>query len=375
MTGRDLLAAAKRSLGYDISRDVLKSFREEGLVPRPEGRGPAAAYPPGTLQQLIAVSRRHTRERRYHELRLEVWWAGHWVQNEKLRLSLAKILDDGVADIRQAHEQNPSPFDAAEAIMSEMGRPSKSRSPVTRLLLTRVDRDELNLRTALHTFFVFALGGEPEWDTLDVGLDEPSPLDLLMKVCGFDRVTTDLLANGQPLIRELPDLPALLTELRNAGILDFLHPGDTMRDIPEPELEIARIRARQLWNEFANAVDLLEYRHGRDVSGLGAVTALRRHDWNWTRLGLVRYYCLASRVVSDDATDTFLSQIGSSRAQVAAALAVTREFPGFKPFLSVGGERRLQALPVEEREHISATLTNYLSQHGELERALKLEYD
>jgi hypothetical protein len=217
------------------------------------------------------------------------------------------------------------------------------------------------------------LGGEPEWETVDVELNqpEPSPLELLRRAFGFHRMASHHLDSGESLVTEMPDPRQVLQELRNADVLNFVRPGTVIRSASDVDLEVARNRARGFWDTYADAVELLEYQHGRDAAGLGLVTAARRRDLNWGRLFLVRYCLLLPRLANQDATDRFLEQIGSHRDKVAAALTVTREFPGYKPFLTAGGEQRLAELPTEERTHITETLTKYLNANPGLQRHLK----
>jgi hypothetical protein len=375
LTRRELVAAAKRELVYGVTPDVFKAFREHGLVPRPAGRGPTALYPPGTLRQLIAVARLHENERRYDDLRLEVWWDGYWVEPERLRRTLAKILDDGVADLRAIRRQYPDPFDAAEAALHDTTSAAQPRSPVIRLMLSRMRRDETDLQTALHTLLVFAFGGEPEWETLDVDLEdpEPSPLELLTKMVGFARLVTDPVNRGEPLLTEIPDLRSELEDLRSAGILDIERPGRVMLGISDVDLEIARLRTRGFWDVLADAAQLIEYQHGRDTGGLGVLTVVRRRGLNWSRVFLVRYCLLIPALGTDAATDMLLAALGTKRSQFAAALTVVEAFPGYKPLLAAGGQQRLLKLPREEREHIAATLMNYLHEHPEVRRELEIQ--
>jgi hypothetical protein len=319
------------------------------------------------LNQLVAVARLHRDERRYNELRLEAWWSGLWVRPDQLRETLAGILDAGVADVRLVREQHPDPFDAAEAVVAQVVSPSRSRSPLTRLLLSRMRRDEPNMRTAVHAFYKFAFGGEPDWETLDVGLDQPEPwpVELVTQAMGLDRMASDNLDSGERLITERPDPREVLRQLRDADVLNFVRPGTVIRSASDLDLEVARIRARGFWDAFADTVELLEYHHGGDIAGLGGVTAARRRDWNWGRLFLVRYCLLLPRLANEDATDVFLKQIGSQRDKVAAALTVTKQFPGYKPFLTIGREERLAALPPEEREQVTETVHTYIESHPE----------
>src|SRR2546423_125292 len=106
LTPKALLEAARLE-GYRVSNDQRKRWAREGLLPHPVQdhvrgiRGSESRYPPGTLEQLVAVARLHRSERRFDELRLDLWWEGYWVEPDRLRASLAGLLDDAVAEFRE----------------------------------------------------------------------------------------------------------------------------------------------------------------------------------------------------------------------------------------------------------------------------------
>jgi len=290
MTRAELLTAARRALGYEIKPDQFKAFREQGLIQRPDARKAGRpTYPAGTLRQVIEVSRLHERERRFDELRILAFWEGHWVDLEPLVRSLAKILEDALAGIREVRARYPAPEDAAEALLSLPRNVHASRSPAVRLALYRMGRSDADLRSALHVFLVLAFGGDPIWHVEDVGLDhkEESPLELVKKLTGANKRAVALqrigLDEGDPV--------AMLTELRDADILDLEDPGRAFRTATQSDLQLARdhLRACETLEDLAL---LAEIRHGRDTIGLGTFRVHKR-DAYFTMAWRLRFWRLA----------------------------------------------------------------------------------
>lgn len=382
LTKQQLLPAAARA-GLKVSADQLKRWCREGLLPRPSQRhlpgrrGSESIYPPGTLRQLVAVAELHANERRFDELRFDVWWAGHWVQETHLRSSLVALLEDPLEEIREVRRMYSDPVEAANQLF-ERATPAAGRSPVTRLLRRRVGGREDDLISAMHPLLVLALGGDPIWDVPDVAVDvpEPSPLALFARAVGFDRASSDRLDTGEPWLATPPDLVDHLTTLRDAGAFELEHPGQIIEAATWASLELARQHARFFTEQLSAVAAAVEYRFGRDAAGLGLFSAMRRSDLRWFRALFVRLWVIAPTLPSLDA-DSPLREVEAAvedqLPQIEAALELANAFPGYKPFFKPGGERLLSELPLEEREVIQKTLTTYIAQHPHLQDALPVE--
>ena len=208
LTGTQLIAAARRA-GYKMDEHKLKRLRDGGLIPRPDPRpksgtvGIPQIYPPGTLEQLLAVCELRKQAWNFDELRVLVWWKGRWIDHTRLRPSLKALIEehDGVKLLRAAYEEaDGDPFEAAHRVLERQVDDGDERHPIVRLFLRRLGGNRADLYTVTYTWLVLAFGGEPEWDSTDVGLDDPatgkhlveaSPRELVERVMEIDRALSD----------------------------------------------------------------------------------------------------------------------------------------------------------------------------------------
>jgi hypothetical protein len=144
LTKPELLQALKEA-GYASSAEQLKTYRREGVLwaPRrvwtPGCAGSESRYPDGTLQQLITVREYNERERRYDHLRLNLWWDGHHVETDHIRRTLARFLEDGVADLRVIADKHPDdPVGAAEEVVTHLRGERFTDHRVGKLMLRRL---------------------------------------------------------------------------------------------------------------------------------------------------------------------------------------------------------------------------------------------
>jgi hypothetical protein len=377
LTTNALITAARRE-GYKVSEHQLKNWRREGLIPRPSQshrrgvRGSEARFPPGTLEQLLVVCRLHTHERRLTELRFDVWWEGYWIEPTMLKPSIAALLDAPLAPLRDHLERHRDPHEAALALVEAPAEsPKASRSPLVRLIRARVGRDDAKLQTFVVALLTMLFGGEPVWETPDVGLDDPEsdPREVVHAALGFSRAESDRLDSGDPLLVDAPDVVAVLEPLKARGVLS-LDPSPRVFSTTEEELERALEHAWALADGVGALAGISELRHGRDAGGLGIVSAMERSDLRYLR-ALVTWIALCSGDLF--ATDTARDNLSAFREQgtvLRAQLELSKAFPGYRPYFTPGGEERLRALSREERDQIEQTLNAYLDSHPHLRIAV-----
>ena len=356
MTGAELIAAARRA-GYKLSEHALKRYRDGGLIPRPhpaptKGRvGIPQLYPPGTLEQLLAVCQLRKDAWRFDELRILVWWKRHWVDYEHLRSSLKAVIDED-PDVRGLHrayeEAGHDPVEAAHMVLEEEDT-EELRDPVLRLVLWRLGGNRADLYTVTFTLLVLAFGGAPEWDSTDVGLDDPitgrhiveaSPRELLDRAFGIDRLVSDDFGSG-PFLKERPDMAATLLSLRDVGALDWLNPSTVVDAASDLELDQARDRVSGFFDLLPVVAKAMEAMLGRDFAAMGLFRAADLHKSASVRAMLVRYGLLLPKLVDDESVTGVSAALATSYPIFHAALELTGAFPGYKKYLTPAGVKQL----------------------------------
>jgi hypothetical protein len=231
-----------------------------------------------------------------------------------------------------------------------------------------------DLRTAARPILVLALGGDPVWDIDQPDEDEAnnpdadaakeqSPRELLEKAMAVAKLQSDPIDGAdRPPVDEPIDVVATFTLLRDTGILDFEDPGSALRTVEPAALEQARIRARAMW-DLANFAELVEYRQGKDTAGLGLFSKLRKRDLYFGAAWITRYWILIGAVLPAYSADSLIEALSTNSRKFAAIIDLVEAFPGYKPFLTSGGEERLAQLSAEEREEISHRLSDYIHTH------------
>src|SRR5262245_36317776 len=129
----------------DVSVWRLKRWRKEGLLPPPiqirvtGRRGSASCYPPGTLEQALALARILERHRSFPKAAALLFAKGYTVTPNALRQAFAVGLDSidaAIAEhargVRDAHDVPPK---VATAVVSQL-RSSKKPGFWQRLLAT-----------------------------------------------------------------------------------------------------------------------------------------------------------------------------------------------------------------------------------------------
>jgi hypothetical protein len=221
-------------------------------------------------------------------------------------------------------------------------------------------RNDADLRSALHAFLVLAFGGDPIWHLEDAGLDEndpieESPLELVEKLTGANK----LAIASRPLAGEV-DQVAILTEIRDAGILDLQDPGRAFRTATQADLELARERLRA-FEPLLDLARLIEYRFGRDTAGLG-ISSVHKRDAYFTIAWRLRFWRLAPQLFRDDELTALLTFSGMLKSAVKEQTDLIAAFPGYRRLFQPGAEQWLISLPVEEREEIAHRMHAYFEQ-------------
>jgi hypothetical protein len=374
LTPPELLAAVNVGSARPLTASALKRLVREGLLERPVQehprgqRGSTSYYPVGTLRQLRAVLRLREQERRFHQLRVQVWWEGLWVDPQALRDSFRTLLDPASADARRLLAGFADAVDAAPALVQEMtagtGRGRRG------LLLRRLGGDEQDLISVTTLLLQLCLGEEPIWESTDAGLEEPepSPTELFERAAGVTYARRDRLGDSGPLLTGEVDTPDVLLRLRDAGLFEIADLPRLLVEASEEQLGRARADA-QLLEQLAVIAAAAEVMHGRDVAGLASFRLLG--DGRAATRAFLARNCLAMQGLMD------AEAIAEVRAAVVAAsgparviLLLHRALPQYRHLLGPDGERRVRDLPRPEREALHLAVAEVLAAHPEVEALL-----
>lgn len=379
MTTEQLLAAIALDGHETPSEAQLKRWAARGLLPRsvqhhPPGRpGSTTRWPPGTLGRLSALLDHHEHERRLDRLAFKLWWDGHGIEPTVIRPILAALIDQFIEPIRAVRRQHPDPFDAADAAVTK-ARQSQGRSPAFRLLRSRVGGNDGYLDTAMHTFFLLAFGGEPQWDNEHddpAAVDEPSVRDLIGRAMSFDHARTDRIAGGEPWLAEVPDVARDLSFLRDAGIFDVDDPARLILEASDTALDQARRDAVLFCDQLTVIVEAAEIIFGRDIAGLGSLSTMGKgRDGDQFRAYFVRY-CLLLRDLVPEGSIEQIAAVTEAAVVVARGVVDLRAaFPKLKPYLKGDSRARLAKLPTDTRQRVFTRVTTFIDSRPHLSAAL-----
>lgn len=382
MTTEQLLVAIALD-GREASPSQLKRWAARGLLPhpiqdhRPGTPGSTTRWPPGTLGRLGALLEHHEREHRLERLAFKLWWDGRAIEPAVIRPVLAALIDGAIEPVRAVRCQHPDPFDAADAIVAK-ARETEGRSPAFRLLRRRLGGNDSYLDTVMHTFFLLAFGGEPQWDNDHddpAGVDEPSVRDLIGRAMGFDRARTDRIAGGEPWLAERPDVASELTYLRDAGMFDLCDPARLVRQASDANLEQARKDAVLLCDDLGVIAEGAEAIFGRDIAGLGIASAMGKSgDSDEFRAYFVRY-CLLLRHIAPEGSIERIATVAEAAATVARGVIELRAtYPKLRQYLKATASTQIDNLPTEIQQHIAARVTAFLDRRPAIRAALD-QYD
>lgn len=223
---QELISGAKQA-GALVSPRQLKRWRAAGLLPSPtrrglgRGRGSRSAYPPGTLERVLALARLPRRARSPGAAVLSLFSLGYEVEEAALRRAHSEWVTQTEERLRQG-AGSADPLDMAEVAAMRMLGP---------FLRTRLGRQYL--RRLRHR-------GEPPRDVL------------VSAMTGL----TSLVVSGEPssseAIREYLDAAGTPQALARAG----LSPEQAMRELladPAVLEGLAAISLRRLASTFADA--------------------------------------------------------------------------------------------------------------------------
>jgi hypothetical protein len=370
----EVLTGAARA-GEEVSAHQLKRWRRAGLIPRPRVvhtkgiRGSGSRYPAWAVEQLIAVARLHRTVRGLGELVVAVWWEGHWVQTEALRAALTEPLQQLSEEARAAREREQDPYEAADRLLVGM-KDDSAPSTAMALIRSRLSghADFLDL---LWTFLVIGLGGKAPWEEEDRSLPDAAPgaLALLAKATGVDRAMRDNPAGSGPWLPADFDLRAFVAELRDAGAFDLENAAGPIREASEQQLAQAREDALLFAGPLALIGSVLEGLLGKDVGGMGSVSALDP-DSTSARTCLVRSVLILRPLAGDEAFSAIALLVGSVHARYAAIAELRAALPQHAELLRVDYAERLAALPPAQAEVVRADVSRLLEERPKLAAAL-----
>lgn len=363
------LREALKAREVDFSDSRLKRLRREGLLKvdcqrhRAGVRGSESLYPAAAVEQLELVARLQAKERRFAQLRVLVRWHGGWVQPDKLRDSLIRLLEAVSAQARRTTGDTVDESDGADRLAEAMMR-WPGRSGVSRLMRRRLNNVADDIQRAAYAFAALATRSPIEWGNHDPSEPTESLLRVFERASGFDRARSDNLSEG-PLMHERESTAEVLAELQQVGLFDILDLGGAIENATDEAIDRAFDDAIAVAGMRA-AFDAIQSIAGDDVAGLGSITELTAAHQAVELVMLVRGLLLMRPLIPEGALEGIVEAAATAAPQLQAAQALARALPHLVPYLGAGGAERLDALDVSERERVTGEVRAYLAAYPEL---------
>jgi hypothetical protein len=357
-----------RSLVFSMSQ--LKRLRREGLLPlagqrhRAGVRGSESLYPASAVDQLELIARLQQKERRFAHLRVLVRWHNGWVRPDKLRASLIELLESISVQARKMTANTVHECDRADRLAEAMTR-RPGRSGVSRLMRRRLNNVSDDIRRAAYAFAVLSTRGELEWDNHDPNDPTEPLLAVVERASGFDRARQDFISGEGPLLRDGESTQELLAELQQAGLFDILDLGMAFTAASDEVIERAFDDAIAFAG-MRGAFEAIQSIAGDDVAGLASVTELAAADEAVDVATLVRGLLLLRPLMAEGALEQIVAAAARERTKLHAAQELARALPHVVPYLGPDGPERLEALGLDEREHVTRAVRAYLADRPEL---------
>lgn len=373
LTEKQLLDAARRH-GGKVSTNQLKRWRDAELIPRPvqshpRGQhGSVALYPPGTLTQLLTVTKLRQSFKKLDRIRFELWWDGAYDgQTASIRALRVAQLDAALSPLRDHRDSYESPFDAAEAAVA--GEALAGPDPALRAM-RRLAKGSENLQSAAHAIFEELFGGSPVWDGASAGPDEaePSLRELVERVTGVARAKADTLTNDVPLLPADADIVQAIRTFNRLRVFDLDEPGWALRQAMDGDLEGARQQARLLLEALSDFAAIIERQGGRDHAGLSVFRGLNKPTLLARAIATQFSLMLPALLVTAEERSNVarnLQALSENRIGMRCGEMFLTEHPGYTFLLQPGATERLRSLPHEEYAVIDQTFREFLSRHPE----------
>ncbi len=267
---RDGLIELARVNGYEISAAQLRRWHLAGLLPRPEqehlsrGRGTRSIYPAGTGEQLVALCELHLGrgEKRLDRVAWRLWWRGHDVSMEQVRIFLEKV----AAELDRLMEQLVDP----EGGLSESAQDQVDAAAKMRLSKPLSGARKRVGAKSFDTFVGLMYGlGTGTFEALQPG-DPQADIDrrVLEKGLGLERARTDRIGGNEPWLPEDWAGSGLAQMSRFIGGIRW---GEELAGLAGEELRDARDSARPWLEMIGGYARIFEQTLGRGALGITAI--------------------------------------------------------------------------------------------------------
>jgi hypothetical protein len=378
ITDEELLKRGAESQA-PVSPRQLERWRKDGLLQRsvqrhvPGHRGSVSLCPPESVNQLVALSRLHQKERRLGELRFLLWWEGQWADCPKLGATIADALRKFGAKLssyteaaRRAAEKEESDPDLVPAVAAERiatNLTEKSRSPLLRFMRRNLRRRKPDVLSAVMVLAQVVMGISPLYgDALD-DLGEMTPEKSLFQAAGLTPATQTGPGGIPPWIPDgASSVPRALAQIKEVGIADISRLAQFVEEATDDELDQARDAARFLVEDMPTFVRGFGVLFGRNVMGLGAFRHFDRISITEKMLMIPLLIALNKRFGTQWLT-TFRADVRKFRYMAEALVALAAAFPHYKRYFSVEMAEKLAVLPEKERARIMMDIGEYLKRH------------
>jgi hypothetical protein len=310
---------------------------------------------------------------RLGELRFQLWWEGYDIDECWIRATVETLIDEQIAEVRRLQAEHPDPFDAADALVVRARTEGLGRSSFFRLLRYRLGGNDEYVWSVVHTLFLLAFGGEPQWDPEfpDPAGDEPSPRELVERAFAIPRAMKDPIYAAAPWLSDKPDVAALLLRLRDAGVFDLKNPGELASRATDAELEQARHDAVLLCDSLTDIAEAAEAVFGRDIAGLGILAAMRRDSGYGSRAYIVRYCLVLRQIVPAGSIERIAAVAPPAAALARGVVELQRTFPKLRGYLKYDARARLSNLPKEVQSTVTTLVASFINSRPALRAALE----
>lgn len=319
LTEQQLLAEARRK-GVTVSPRQLKRWRLAGLVQKPKRSprrgvaGSSSSYPPGALDQLVAVATKHAQERRLKRLIVDLWWDGHWVDRDALRRALADAHSKLLHEVEELRHNAPDAVTAAEDLVERITA-SHHSDPLFSHVRRRLKGDNDALLSVFSTLTHYAFGEEPPWENTYGGPGgEASPRETFEQAIGVTRAQSDQLPGGNPLLPKTLDTPAEMNRLAGARAFDMSGLAELVTEATDDDLDRARDDGRML-EGLGTVASAGEELLGRDFAGFATLKQLAP-DGAVSREQLVSMSLVMRRVVPSERFEELRPAVANAAKQV-----------------------------------------------------------
>lgn len=261
-TPEQIIRAAEKA-GFSVSKNQLHRWRTKGLIPRPQreglgrGKGTISRYPPGTDEQVIALSKLLSEDRRLELAAVALFFQGYPVSLGLIRDILSKDLSQWEGESQDILDSDGL-TDKGWKILEEIANRRLKQRALTR---ARQRLRRSSFETFLHILAFILAGKFP--DVLSESPELATEMDILKKGLGIEPALKSWLDLND---EELRTSIASYVSQVNVGTIK-----QTLHQISDADLISSRDRLLTFWQALQDANRISSAILKRDAFGIGRV--------------------------------------------------------------------------------------------------------